>query len=259
MRGKVAVVAVVAAAAAVVAGATTITSDEFAAFFEIENRPGAITQDHLPYLERLDGFSASSSTYELLADEAPIDSQAELDTLCEEHGRLLTDGKCFLLNALFDLEASAAAGESEEEDGASGPSLTAVDVERVIDGDTIEVTMPDGATEDVRYIGIDTPETHNEVECYGREASGYNERLVADRTVWLAFDDERRDQYDRLLAYVYLDSDAQAMANAVLLSQGFAEVLSIPPNVTHADRFEELAQEAQSASRGLWDACQSGY
>ena len=78
-------------------------------------------------------------------------------------------------------------------------------VVRVIDGDTIEVSI-DGAEEDVRYIGVDTPETVKPgapVQCYGPQASAANHRLVEGRTVRLVFDRERRDAYGRLLAYVY--------------------------------------------------------
>ena len=80
-------------------------------------------------------------------------------------------------------------------------------VARVVDGDTIEVRLPDGGEDDVRYIGIDTPETvkpHTPVQCGGPEAHDFNQRLVGGWTVVLRFDAERRDTFGRLLAYVYL-------------------------------------------------------
>lgn len=70
-------------------------------------------------------------------------------------------------------------------------------VTRVVDGDTIEVRLPEEKTEKVRYIGMNTPETHGGVEYFGREASEYNKALVADQTVWLEFDGEKRDKYCR--------------------------------------------------------------
>ena len=85
---------------------------------------------------------------------------------------------------------------------------------RVIDGDTIEVSI-DGSEEDVRYIGVDTPETVKPgapVQCYGPQASAANHRLVEGRTVRLVFDRERRDAYGRLLAYVYARASAKAAA-----------------------------------------------
>ena len=85
----------------------------------------------------------------------------------------------------------------------SGP--LEVEVVDVVDGDTIEVLI-DGTEEDVRYIGVDTPESVKPgapVECFGPEASAFNERLVDGERVGLVFDAERRDDYGRLLAYVY--------------------------------------------------------
>jgi len=124
-------------------------------------------------------------------------------------------------------------------------------VVRVIDGDTIEVKL-EANTADVRYIGIDTPETHNGVEHYGKEATEYNKALVGDRTVWLEIGEEARDKYDRLLAYVFLDPAQKSMVNAILVAQGYAEVMTIAPNDKHADLFEELSTDAESDSRGMW-------
>jgi micrococcal nuclease len=134
-------------------------------------------------------------------------------------------------------------------------------VVRVIDGDTIEVTI-DGAEEDVRYIGVDTPETvkpGSPVQCYGPQASAANHRLVEGRTVRLVFDAERRDVYDRLLAYVYAEDRGQAgkarFVNAALVRQGYAHTLEIAPNTGHAPQLRRLQAQAGRAGRGLWGAC----
>jgi micrococcal nuclease len=132
-------------------------------------------------------------------------------------------------------------------------SVTA-EVERVVDGDTIEVSI-NGAVEDVRYIGIDTPESvtpGEPVECFGRRASAFNERLVDGRSVTLRFDRERRDTYGRLLAYVYA---GPRLVNAELVRQGYARTLTIAPNDSRAPLFDRLAREAGQAGRGLWGAC----
>jgi len=129
--------------------------------------------------------------------------------------------------------------------------LKQAQVVRVIDGDTIEVKLEAGTT-DVRYIGIDTPETHGGVELYGEEASSYNENLVGDKTVWLEIGVQSTDKYGRLLAYVYLDPAKKAMVNAILVAQGYAEVMTIPPNVKFADTFKELVEDAREGKRGLW-------
>jgi micrococcal nuclease len=112
----------------------------------------------------------------------------------------------------------------------------------------------DGRTEDVRYIGIDTPEVDPSigVECFGAEASDLNRRLVAGRTVRLVFDDELRDRYGRLLAYVHARG---RFVNAELVRRGFARTLTIPPNDTHASLFARLERAAGRVGRGLWDVC----
>jgi micrococcal nuclease len=127
-------------------------------------------------------------------------------------------------------------------------------VVRAVDGDTIEVATPDG-TEDVRYIGVDTPESvkpGTPVQCYAKRASHFNDRLVTGRAVRLRFDRERRDVYGRLLAYVYADG---RFVNAELVRRGLARTLTIPPNTSHAGLFDRLASRAGRAGRGLWGAC----
>jgi len=129
-----------------------------------------------------------------------------------------------------------------------------VTVERVVDGDTILVSG--GGT--VRLIGVDTPETKDPrrpVGCFGREASRFTASLLPRGTrVRLVGDVEQRDRYDRTLAYVYRVGDG-LFVNAELLRQGYAQVLTIPPNVAHAEEFVSLAGQARAAGAGLWRAC----
>jgi micrococcal nuclease len=113
----------------------------------------------------------------------------------------------------------------------------------------------DGGEEDVRYIGVDTPETVKPgapVDCFGPQASSFNHSLVERRRVRLVLGEERRDQYGRLLAYVYLDD---RFVNAALVRQGFARTLNIPPNDRFAERLKRLEIAAARAGRGLWGAC----
>lgn len=125
---------------------------------------------------------------------------------------------------------------------------------RVVDGDTIEVRV-DGEVEDLRYIGIDTPESvkpGEPVECFGREASDLNVQLVEGETVRLVYDAERRDVYERLLAYVYV---GDTFVNAELVRRGYATTLTIPPNDRFAGMLDRLEREASTAGRGLWGEC----
>lgn len=147
----------------------------------------------------------------------------------------------------------AGPGSGDPPGRADGESATA-EVLRVIDGDTIEVEL-DGRTEDVRYIGVDTPETvkpGSPVECFGPQASSFNHQLVEDRVVRLVFDAELRDDYGRLLAYVYA---GDRFVNAELVEGGYARTLEIEPNTSRAEQLARLEEAAGSAGRGLWAAC----
>ena len=128
-----------------------------------------------------------------------------------------------------------------------------VQVVRVIDGDTIQVCCIARKREKVRYIGINTPETKHPtkgVEYYGKEAAKANRKLVEDKTVILTFDVEQRDRYGRLLAYVFLEDGT--FVNAWLVEHGFAQVMTVPPNVKHQELFLKIQREAREGRRGLW-------
>jgi micrococcal nuclease len=140
--------------------------------------------------------------------------------------------------------------------GASGdPSVG--EVTKITDGDTIHVEIG-GGDETVRLIGIDTPESvdpRSPVECFGKEASAHLAELLPLGTeVRLVRDVEARDRYDRLLAYVYRVSD-DLFVNLQQARDGYAQQLTIPPNVAHADDFTAAVAEAREAGRGLWSAC----
>jgi micrococcal nuclease len=138
------------------------------------------------------------------------------------------------------------------------PAPDTARVVRVVDGDTIAVQVG-GRSERVRYIGVDTPETKKPgtpVECYGRRASAENARLVEGERVRLVADAEARDRYGRMLAYVYRVDDGR-FVNAELIRGGFAQPLTIPPNVAHAAEFAALARTARREGRGLWGSCGS--
>jgi len=143
-----------------------------------------------------------------------------------------------------------------ESDDARGKGPTSVEafVTRVVDGDTIEAQIGD-QLEDVRYIGVDTPETvkpDTPVQCFGPQASSFNHRMVEGRQVRLVFGVERRDVYGRLLAYIYL---GRHFVNAALVRRGLARSLTIPPNDRFAPLFRGLELRAARAGRGLWGAC----
>ena len=125
-------------------------------------------------------------------------------------------------------------------------------VSRVVDGDTIIVSL-DGEDYRVRYIGMDAPETVRPdwpVEPFGPEASEFNKRLVEGKTVWLERDVTETDQFGRLLRYVWLGDGR--MVNKVLVDEGYARAVTLPPDVKHAADFVRLERDARAEERGLW-------
>lgn len=161
-------------------------------------------------------------------------------------------GSLALLMALAAIVLRPWEGAEKETDvGAGGARAYVV---RAIDGDTIEARIGD-RTEDVRLIGVDTPETvkpDTPVQCFGPRASAFEHRTVEGRWVRLVPGVEQRDVYGRLLAYVYL---RRRFVNAILARRGLARPLTIPPNDRFAPLFERLALHAANAGRGLWGAC----
>lgn len=131
--------------------------------------------------------------------------------------------------------------------------LVQATVTRVVDGDTVEVTLASGNTEKIRMIGVDTPETAHPTkgeEPYGREASNFTKFRLAGQNVLLETDVEERDKYGRLLAYLYLPGGA--MFNAVLVDEGYAQTATFPPNVRYVEVFRALQTSAREGNRGLW-------
>lgn len=100
--------------------------------------------------------------------------------------------------------------------------------------------------ESIRLIGFDAPEAG---EPFSAEAAAALEGLVAGETVRLEFDAEERDQYGRLLAYVWVGTK---MVNVEILRQGVATVYTVPPNVKYVDVLTAAQDEAQAGGLGIW-------
>lgn len=124
-------------------------------------------------------------------------------------------------------------------------SLIECDLERVVDGDTIIVHDPDGNRLRVRLTGINAPESVHEDESKnteeGRQASQFMKELMADvDVVYLEYDEAQFDQYERTLAYVWIDIDGTyVMVNEIMLATDYAEPVYIKPNLRYADIFRQ--------------------
>ena len=130
-------------------------------------------------------------------------------------------------------------------------------VDEVIDGDTIKVKTGRGV-ERVRLIGIDAPEVDHggtDDDCYGEEAKRYLADILDRESVWLTFDSECEDNYDRSLAYVHRGTQEDQFIQRKLLMGGWASTLFIEPNVTFRSLFSDDQSEAQGAGAGMWGDC----
>lgn len=129
-------------------------------------------------------------------------------------------------------------------------------VQRFVDGDTIAVDM-NGKTEKVRFIGVDTPETHKPntpVQCYGPAAAAYTKNLIGTNKVRLGSDSlsTDRDRYDRLLRYVYLPDGR--LVNEELIKNGYGFYYPYFP-FSKSDQFATDQAAARAANKGLWGNC----
>jgi micrococcal nuclease len=135
-----------------------------------------------------------------------------------------------------------------------------VELDQVTDGDTILVWV-DGKQERVRLVGIDTREAsgpYQEVECYGPEASEFLKRLLGiDGQIFLEQDQEDRDQYGRLLRWVWADfgTGEVYLLNEALVRAGYAERYRNTPNRRYGDEVIAAEGFAQRHDLGLWGAC----
>lgn len=138
---------------------------------------------------------------------------------------------------------------------ASQPGLYTVS--HFVDGDTIDVNM-NGKIETVRFIGVDTPETHKPnapVQCYGEAAAAYTKQLIGANKVRLQADplDTNRDRYGRLLRYIYLPDDT--LVERKIISEGYGFAYTQFPFEKSAE-FTAEEQTAKAGGKGLWSACQ---
>lgn len=133
-----------------------------------------------------------------------------------------------------------------------------VHVQKVIDGDTIKID----SGENVRFIGVDTPETvhpKKSVQCFGKEASNKTKALLEGKDIYMEKDISETDRYGRLLRYLYLSNpdapEEVIFVNEYLIEQGYGTVITYPPDVKYHKQLLAAQKTAQEESRGLWGKC----
>jgi endonuclease YncB( thermonuclease family) len=144
--------------------------------------------------------------------------------------------------AVFQQELGS--GSASDDRAGSGDVVV-----RVVDGDTVELQSAGKS----RLIGVDTPEVCGGQECFGREGSAFAKRVLRPGLrVRVERDVEERDRYGRTLIYLRLP-DGRSF-NELLVAEGYAVPLTVPPNVRHAERFVTLARRARERAAGLWSS-----
>lgn len=130
-------------------------------------------------------------------------------------------------------------------------------VARVVDGDTVHLRNGDK----LRFIGINTPEIGRDgraSEPFAHQAKNRLAQLLKSQnyTLNLRIGNESRDRYNRLLAHAYLADNRSV--NAILLREGLAVRVTIPPNVRDLRCYRKAEWQARKARRGIWSLPQSG-
>ncbi|OAH53853.1 hypothetical protein AWH48_11315 [Domibacillus aminovorans] len=157
-------------------------------------------------------------------------------------------------NGTVDMATDSGNETSEEpvNDEKENTKLIAGTVTSVTDGDTIKVDM-DGKEETIRLILVDTPETkHPQLgkQPLGEEASAFTTERLSGKEIEIEPGVEERDQYGRLLAYVYMDDK---MFNKTLVEEGYARVAVYPPNTEHLEELETAQATAKEKGIGIWE------
>jgi micrococcal nuclease len=145
----------------------------------------------------------------------------------------------------------AARADNARSPTAAGPTTTADEtlrVRKVIDGDTITVS----GVGTVRLLGVDAPEKtggYRDAERYGDEATRFMRELVDGKVVRLEYDGERKDQFNRTLAYVVLENGT--IANEAIIRAGWAETYR-RFTYRRKPQFQAAERDARAAGRGMW-------
>lgn len=146
-----------------------------------------------------------------------------------------------------DLDKKEEPKEEKPED-----SYTPAKVQRVIDGDTLELLI-EGKVDRLRLIGVDTPESvhpdKSRNEEFGKVASNYTREKLLNKDIRVEFDVQQRDRYKRLLGYVWL---GDKMYNEEVTKAGYAKVATFPPNVKYLERFLAAEAYAKENKLGMW-------
>jgi micrococcal nuclease len=175
--------------------------------------------------------------------------------LTKKQKTLIISGLILVLAGIFGVDPTS----FKLQTNSTNSTNSTVKVISVIDGDTIVIE----GGQKVRYIGINTPEFLYDKsghktgdQCFAKEATEENKKLVEGKTVKLQKDSSEKDKYGRLLRYVYVDNN---FVNESLIKNGYARLMTIKPDTDHSLQFKTDQENAKENNLGLWKVCPTKY
>lgn len=193
-----------------------------------------------------------SGELERAIDEGRTQAEQVVDEGRTQAERVIEEGRTRAERIVDEAEDAAdAARETTGQNPASG-STQKVEVVRIIDGDTIEVSPEAaGGNAEVRFLAVDTPETHDETQPLGPQAEEFTQRNLEGQQVVLEYDEDRVDPYGRALAHVSVAGEERSIQEQ-LLARGYAQTAWFEPNDLHKQKLESIQQDARDLGVGIW-------
>lgn len=159
-----------------------------------------------------------------------------------------------LVFLLFSCQHDSAKVSAQQQDERFAKENTYYAISKFVDGDTFWITDGEGRVEKIRFIGIDAPEPRNygkkKEQPFGKETSEFVKNYLKGKKVRLEFDVQKYDQYQRTLAYIWLEDGT--LLNDYIVRNGFAVVSTYPPNVKYQNRFVKSERYAREKKLGMW-------
>lgn len=181
--------------------------------------------------------------------EVEVNEETETKDQTEEHQKTNKESPEMEENEGLNREDSSTV---EDKTAQEQPGDVSAKVTNVVDGDTIDIQL-EGQEERVRLLLVDTPETvhpSKPVQPFGPEASNYAKEILTGEEVRVEYDGPKRDHYDRLLAYIWIDGEN---FNQQLLEKGLARYAYVyDPPYSHAETMSEAESHAQQQEKGIW-------
>lgn len=160
-----------------------------------------------------------------------------------------------LVFLLLSCQHDGARVTAQQQDERFAKENTYYKISKFVDGDTFWITDGAGKSEKIRFIGMDAPEPRNygrkKEQPYGKEASAFVENYLKGKKVRLEFDVQKYDQYQRTLAYIWMEDGT--LLNDYIVRSGYAVVSTFPPNVKYQHRFLKSERFAREKKLGMWE------